>query len=266
MIKQYESGGLILLKADGIRAEHAFTTRPGGVSKGHLASLNLSFGRGDDPENVFENYRRLGEAVGFDTHCAVLSKQTHSDIVYRAEEQDWGSGLYRPALPPCDALITDVPGTALMVFTADCTPILLHDPVTGAVGAVHAGWRGTAMALAAKTAAAMCDAYGCRPEDLRAAIGPNIGPCHFETDADVPDAMYAAFGDGIAPYIRRAGEKYFVDLKGINAHTLRQAGVTGLDISTDCTACRGDLLWSHRATKGRWGSQGAVIICGKERL
>ena len=149
----------------------------------------------------------------------------------------------------------------LTVFTADCTPILLHDPVTGAVGAVHAGWRGTAAAIAEKTVKAMAEAYGCEPKNIRAAIGPNIAQCCFQTDRDVPDAMTAALGDTALPFIRQVGVKYYVNLKEINALFLRRAGVSHIEISQDCTACSHHRFWSHRVTRGERGSQGAIIIC-----
>jgi YfiH family protein len=172
-----------------------------------------------------------------------------------------GAGLFAPELPECDALITNEPGIALTVFTADCTPILLHDPVTGAVGAVHAGWRGTAAAIAGKTVAAMEREYGCKPENIRAAIGPNIGPCCFQTDRDVPDAMVDAFGSGVEPFIRKDQNKYYVNLKAINELVLRRAGVGHIDVSPHCTVCQCHRFWSHRVTGGLRGSQGAIIVC-----
>ena len=172
------------LVAENISVPHCFTTRLGGVSEGHLDSLNLSMSQGDDPANVVENYRRIGVALGFAPEAVVMARQTHSDIVLRVGRQHRGAGLLKEPLPECDALITDEPGVALFVSTAECTPILLHDPVTGAVGAAHAGWRGTAAAIGAKTVEAMVAAFGCEAKNIRAAIGPNIGLCHFETDGD----------------------------------------------------------------------------------
>ena len=138
-----KKGTLEYLTAEGIAVPHGFTTRYGGVSVGTQYSLNLAFGRGDTMENVEENLRRLGAAVGFDPEKLVMTRQIHSDIVpvtepgaVRIRHQDY---------PECDALVTNTPGMTLLVFTADCTPLLLHDPVTGAVGAAHAGWRGTAL-------------------------------------------------------------------------------------------------------------------------
>jgi copper oxidase (laccase) domain-containing protein len=107
----------------------------------------------------------------------------------------------------------------------------------------------------------MASAFGTRPEDLRAAIGPNIGPCCFQTDADVPDALRAALGPGVEPCIRAEGEKFYVDLKEINAQILRRAGVEHIDVSRDCTMCQSHRFWSHRVTGGLRGSQGAVIVC-----
>ena len=244
----------------GICVPHGFTTRLGGVSEGIFASLNIACHRGDSEENVAENFRRLGKAIGFDPARVVLTRQTHSDIVRVVTAADC-QGLDHHQYPECDALITCDPGTALLIFTADCTPILLHDPVTGAVGAVHAGWRGTAADIAGKTVEAMQDNFGCDPANLCAAIGPNIGPCCFETDRDVPDGMLAALGDGALPFIQTRGEKFHVDLKGLNALWLRRSGVTNIEISNHCTACAPDLFWSHRVTSGKRGSQGAVILC-----
>ncbi len=254
-------GTLQYLTAEGISVPHCFTTRLGGVSTGSLSSLNIGTSRGDDPRNVLENYKILGDALGFERENLVLAHQVHSDIVRVVGEQNRGAGLFQPALPDCDALVTNQPGLALVVFTADCTPILFHDPVTGAVGAAHAGWRGTASAIAARTVEAMVKHFGSRPQDIRAAIGPNIGMCHFETNADVPQAMEAAFGEAVRPYIRRAGSKYFLDLKQINAMVLRRAGVSHIEISDACTVCESDRFWSHRVTGGDRGSQGAVIVC-----
>ena len=246
--------------ADGICVPHGFTTRLGGISEGIFSSLNIACHRGDPSENVAENYRRLGLAIGFDPAKAVLTRQTHSDMVRVVTAADC-QGLDHHAYPECDALVTNTPGLALVVFTADCTPILLHDPVTGAVGAAHAGWRGTAADIAGKTVRTMVTTFGCDPANIRAAIGPNIGPCCFETDADVPNAMIEAYGEGARKWIRPQNTKYYVNLKEINALSLRRAGVNHIEISQSCTVCQCNRFWSHRVTKGNRGSQGAIIVC-----
>ena len=255
-----KNGNLEYLVSEAITVPHCFTTRYGGVSTGSQESLNLAIGRGDSPENVEANLRILAKELGYDPETYVMTWQIHSDIVRVVTEADC-SGFIHRNYPQCDALVTNTPGVTLLVFTADCTPLLFHDPVTGAVGAAHAGWRGTAQNIGAKTVAAMVENFGCKPEDIRAAIGPNLSQCHFETDLDVPAAMIAAFGDDVLPYIRQKGEKYYPDLKAINAYALRKAGVRQIEISEHCTWCESDRFWSHRVTKGDRGSQGAVITC-----
>ena len=253
-------GQLEILTAEGITAPHCFTTRYGGVSTGALSSMNLAIKLDETDGNVQENFKILGSVLGFGIDDLVLTRQTHSDIVRVVSRSNCNGCLHRN-YPECDALVTNDEDVALTVFTADCTPLLFHDPVTGAVGAAHAGWRGTASAIGVKTVEAMVREFGCRSEDIRAAIGPNIGFCHFETDADVPEAMLAAFGQEVQPFIRQAGGKYYVNLKEINALILRRAGVRHIEISEDCTMCQPDRFWSHRVTGGNRGSQGAVIVC-----
>ena len=263
-IQTIKVGKLEYLTAEGISAPHCFTTRLGGVSEGIFDSLNIAIKEGDTEENVRQNLTILGDALGFTLDDLISTRQTHSDIVRVVTKADHRGPFHRD-YPECDALVTNDPGAALIIYTADCTPLLFHDPVTGAVGAAHAGWRGTAAAIGAKTVEAMVSAYGCNPQDSRAAIGPNIGFCCFETDADVPEALLAVYGQEAAEFIRPEGDKYYVNLKEINALSLRRAGVKHIEISTDCTVCQCHRFWSHRATKGLRGSQGAVIVCKEGR-
>lgn len=260
MINIKHINNLALLVADNIHTPHGFTTRLGGVSQPPFDSLNLGLHRGDDPKNVAENHGILANAVGYDPEKLVMSHQTHSDMVRVVTSAD-AKGIDHRAYPECDGLVTNEPGVALWIFTADCTPVLLHDPVTGAVGAVHAGWRGTAAAIAQKAVEKMGEAFGCDPKNIRAAIGPNIGPCCFETDADVPQAMRQGFGSAAESWIRQVGQKYYVNLKELNALALRRAGVESIAISDACTVCQSHRFWSHRVTGGVRGSQGAVIVC-----
>ena len=263
-IQTIKVGKLEYLTAEGISAPHCFTTRQGGVSEGIFDSLNIAIKEGDTEENVRQNLTILGDALGFTLDDLISTRQTHSDIVRVVTKADHRGPFHRD-YPECDALVTNDPGAALIIYTADCTPLLFHDPVTGAVGAAHAGWRGTAAAIGAKTVEAMVSAYGCNPQDIRAAIGPNIGFCCFETDSDVPEALLAVYGQEAAEFIRPEGDKYYVNLKEINALSLRRAGVKHIEISTDCTVCQCHRFWSHRATKGLRGSQGAVIVCKEGR-
>ncbi len=245
---------------------HCFSTRFGGVSEGHLASLNLGIHRGDKPENVRENYRILGEAVGFDLKNTVFTKQIHSDIIERVGPAQAGRGLLWEAAEGCDGLVTNAPGVVLTVFSADCTPILFYDPVARAVGACHAGWRGTAAGIAAKVVQRMTAEFGSVPGNVRAAIGPCISQCCFETHADVPDAMLRAMGEEAGACILPKGEKFLVDLKGLNALWLRRAGVEQISVAEECTACQPERFWSHRRVGDRRGSLAAMITLGGEVL
>lgn len=245
-------------------ASHCFSTRLGGVSTGSLASLNLGIHRGDRPGNVWENYRILGKALGFDPRETVFTRQTHTDLVARVGRENRGEGLIYPVIRERDGLVTDEPGVVLTIFTADCTPILFYDPVRRAVGGAHAGWRGTAAGIAARTVEAMTREFGCDPWNIRAAIGPCIGRCCFETDRDVPDAMRKALGGEAEEAITGAGPKYHVDLKKLNELWLRRAGVEQIDVCPDCTACQPDRFWSHRVTRGDRGSLAALIQLPRE--
>ena len=262
MIITQKQGTLEYLAAENISVPHGFTTRYGGVSTGSQASLNLAYGRGDSMENVEKNLRILGEALGFDPERLVLTRQTHSDIIRVVTGADCAGFCHRE-YPECDGLVTNTPGVSLLIFTADCTPILLHDPVTGAVGACHAGWRGTAQDIAGKTVQAMVEHFGCDVKNIRAAIGPNLGQCHFETDGDVPHALIGTYGREALSYIQKIDGKFHPDLKAVNALALYRRGVDigNIEVSDCCTWCESDRFWSHRVTKGDRGSQGAVITC-----
>lgn len=264
-VRIIKKGNLEYLAADNISAPHCFTTRHGGISKGYLESMNLGADRGEPKENVEKNFAILGRELGFDIEDLVLTHQTHSVIVRNVTKQD-AKGVDHHAYPESDGLISNDPGTALVVFAADCTPILLHDPVTGAVGAAHAGWRGTAGKIAAITAQAMIRDFGCDPKNICAAIGPNIAQCCFETDADVPEAMRNAYGAAAEAYIRKSKEKFYVNLKALNALALQEVGVENIQISDLCTACQPDRFWSFRRIGGRRGSQGGIIVCKEAGL
>ncbi len=241
---------------------HGFSTRIGGVSPAPWDSLNLRPNQGDGPEALRENYRRFFAVLGLDEHRTVLSQQTHTANIRRVTAADAGKGVVRPRdYTDVDALITNEAALPLTVFSADCGTVLLYDPVRQAVGAAHAGWRGCAAGIVEKTVQAMEDAYGSRPADLLAALGPCIGRCCFETDGDVPAAMRDALGADAEPHMERRGAKFHVDLAGLNRQWLLRAGLAPehIEVSGVCTACRPDLFWSHRKMGDQRGVQAAVI-------
>ena len=244
---------------------HGFSTRLGGVSPAPWDSLNLRPGMGDGREATLENYRRFCGALGVEPEWSVLSKQIHETTIRVCTAEDAGKGLFRERDYTADALITNVPGLALFVFSADCGTVLLHDPRTGAVGAVHAGWRGCAGGIVEKTVLEMGRVFGTKPGDLRAALGPCIGACCFETDGDVPEAMTAALGAEAEPFMEKRGPKWHVDLAGLNRQWLLRTGLAPerVEASGLCTACRRDLFWSHRKMGDARGVQCGVIVAGE---
>lgn len=248
--------------AKGVRA--AVSTRYGGVSEGHLASLNLRVSCGDTEENVKENLQRFGKAVGFSLENTVTTKQEHTTHILRVTKKDAGIGT---VLPPfsrgVDGLITNEKGLALLTYYADCVPVLLYDPVQKAAGICHSGWRGTVGKIAAKTALKMQEAFSSRPSDIRAAIGPHIGACCFEVDAPVYEAFYEVFPSENG-FAEKKGEKYHIDLTEAVKKALSDVGVEKIADSGICTACHADEFFSHRKTGGKRGCFGAMIMLTEE--
>ena len=265
---RHDCSGLVYHTSDLLSGvKHAFTTRLGGVSEGMYASLNLRFNCDDKRENVIENYRLLCAAIGVDAERAVPTHQLHHDNIRVVTEADAGKLFCKPRdYEDVDGLITNVAEIPLFIYSADCGITLLHDPVTRCIGAVHSGWRGVALGILPKTAEAMCRVYGAKPENIRIAMGAGIGSCCFETDSDVPDAMLAAIGSAAEPFMERRGEKWHIDLRGINVHRLKAMGIRAehIDLLPLCTACNTDLYWSHRLVGNDRGVQGAVIALRKE--
>lgn len=243
-------------------AAHGFSTRLGGVSPAPWDSLNLGANRGDEPDNVRENFSRFCAALGTDVNALVKNHQVHSALVRPVTKADVLADSAAPGTFDADGLVTDQPGVCLTVFSGDCIPLLFYDPVRRCAAAAHAGWRGTAAGVAAKTVEAMAQSYGCAPDNILAAIGPGISPCCFETHADVPDGLRAGLGADAEAFIRPlVGGKFRVDLKGANRRWLEQAGLTPdhIALCPACTACDLDTFWSHRVQGNDRGSMAAMI-------
>ena len=155
--------------------KQGFSTKMGGVSQGKYATMNFTFTRGDNPDHVKENYRRMAKALGVDVEKMVLSYQTHTTNVRLVTESDAGKGIFKEReYQDVDGLITNVPGITLVTFFADCVPLYFFDPVHKAIGLSHSGWRGTVNRMGAVTVKRMAEAFGSRAEDLIACIGPSI--------------------------------------------------------------------------------------------
>ncbi len=259
----HKNGGLEYMTAENIAVRHAFTTRRGGKSRGIYSSLNLKIHSDDDREAVRENYAIICRELGTRPERLVFSKQVHSDTVRVVTEKDCHRELFSEVPYEADALVTAEKDLPLVIFVADCIPILLWDPLTPAAGAVHAGWRGTVRNIAGKAVSEMCRSFGSKPDNIRAAVGQGISFCCFETGDEVPEALRALLGAEAEDYISPKGEgKHMVDLKGANRLLLEKSGLLpeNIEVSRECTACGSDKYWSHRATRGLRGVNGAFII------
>jgi polyphenol oxidase len=241
-------------------ARAAFTTRIGGMSAGEAATMNLSFKRKDTPANVRENYRRICAAAGFTAGGLAVSRQVHGTAVHEVGDAEAGRGVFDgDESPEADGLVTNRRGVALVKHTADCVPVYLLDARTRAIALVHAGWRGTLEGIAGIALTRMAEAYGTRPEDCLAAIGPSIGPCCFEVGGEVAQAFEARFpGRGV---VDASGKLPIVDLWRCNALQLLDAGVQDDNIAVAglCTACDPITFYSHRKEKGRTGAMAALL-------
>ncbi|MDO4292634.1 MAG: peptidoglycan editing factor PgeF [Eubacteriales bacterium] len=251
-------------------AVHLVSSRLGGVSTGDCASLNFSYARDPDAAAVDENFRRLARVFGKGPGDFVCSDQTHTTHVRRVTGADRGKGVTVPRdYREVDGLVTDEPGLILSTFYADCVPLLFVDPVRRAVGCSHSGWRGTVEEMGRVTVEAMEEAFGSRPGDIRAAIGPSIcGDC-YEVGEEVAQAFLDRFcGERYrfaAPeklVRKKGGGKYLLDLWRANEAVLLAAGILRehLAMTDVCTCCNPGYLFSHRASHGRRGNFGAFIM------
>ena len=234
-----ERGSFVYYTCDRLPLRHAFTTKFGGVSRGDCESLNLGFNRGDERENVLENYRILAEQLGMDEGRITMTKQIHDTQISVVTEGEAGMGLHQPMAWESDAIVTALPETPLCGFYADCVVTLFYDPATRTAGV----------------------ALGTKRESLIAVLGPSIRQECFETDADVPEAMERLMGERVHPFIAEKGVKFHVDLQGIGVRLLTDAGLSPENVidSGICTKCCADEFWSHRATHGHRGVQGGII-------
>ncbi len=256
-----------LLEETGL-VRHLFSTRLGGVSEGIFSSMNLSYSRGDEKEAVDENYRIIAKLLGCEVEDIVCSDQTHTTNVKVVGEKDRGKGILFPKdYTDVDGLITDTEGIVLATFYADCVPLFFVDTRNRAIGLSHSGWRGTVGRMGARTLEAMHDAYGTKPEDVTAAIGPSICKDCYEVDEDVAAVFRQEFckpgqcGKILFPGTKGEPGKYQLDLWRANQIVLEEAGVSPsrIQVTDLCTCCNPDYLFSHRASQGKRGNLGAFL-------
>jgi len=256
------AGGLALLSFDSLdQVHHAISSRHGGVSPDPYRSLNMGYATDDRLENVVENRSRLARAVGAPADAIVSGRLSHaSEVAVFA-----GSRGSRPDVPfqprrgaarvergfEADAVVSDVPGLYFLLTFADCVPLVFFDPERHVVGAAHAGWRGTSLAIAVAVVRTMRDVFGSRPESMRVAIGPSIGPCCYTVTQDVLETFASR---GVEPVVTR-NHAVRLDLWKTNQRQLRDAGIPAASIENPriCTSCNVDSYFSHRAENGMTG-------------
>ena len=265
-----ELGPARIVSLPNITVAHGLSTRVGGVSSGHWASFNAGFTVGDEAAKVWENRRRFAELLGVENLPWLLS-MTHGTRVVRVEQLAPlpSDRSKRPITHyEADACITNKPGIPLSLTVADCVPVFFHDPVVGAIGLAHAGWRGTVGGIVAKTVNAMQSHYGSSAKDIQVGIGPSIGPTAFEVGPEVAEEFRKEFAadDGVVlPHPDPCGHsegKAYVDLWTANQKMALRAGVPSANVSVSgwCTASHPDLFFSHRRDLGKTGRLLAGII------
>ena len=235
-------------------ADHAIFTRQGGVSEDHLASLNVGSTVGDDPENVQENRRRVFNSVGRPMESAFDIWQVHSAEILVAKEPRQGEPY-----PRVDGVVTDRRSVTLSMRFADCVPIMLMDPVHQALALIHAGWQGTVRGAARAGVQQMVEAFGSKPRDLIAGIGPSIRRHHYPVGPEVIQAFRQSVGSKGETHIEERDGQFYLDLAGANAAALEHEGVKHIEDSGLCTAC--DLMdwYSHRGQSGQAGRFAAIM-------
>ncbi len=242
---------------------HAFSTRQGGVSRGSFSSLNLSLNVGDEAQHVVENRRLFCQALGIDVEQVFSLNQVHGSDVLVVDEQlldIWENGrLIKPI--SADAAITDQPGVALTVLTADCLPIIIVNPKMQAIAMIHAGWRGTCRGVTQKTLSKLIDRYGGSAADFFVGMGPCIGSCCYEVGLEAVDVFREKFSDW-HKYCSNKNGKWRLDLVGANKSQLLKAGVLPQNISQIdcCTACNPDMFFSYRQTAGVTGRMMNLVM------
>lgn len=257
---EYKCGDRHYLKSNYLSENevvHGFTSAQGGVSRGRICGFNLGFRVKDDENAVRENYRLLAEDLGIYLDRTVLAKQTHTKNIRIVTEADAGKGIVRDSdIEDTDGLVCNIPNMALVVFSADCIPILMYDRKSRAVAAVHSGWRGTVQRIGSAAVEAMEENFGSRPSDIIAAIGPGIGPCCFEFGEDAQNYFDRKY------LTEREGGKFLVNIWEMNRDILIESGLQtqNIDLSGVCTVCNSDKYYSYRTHKDKTGRQAAVIM------
>ena len=233
----------------------AIFSRKGGCSSAPWHSLNVGNTVGDDTQSVKHNLERLLKEIGHQEKQLAQVKQVHSSTVRIVNEANRPGEEFIEA----DAMVTNKPGILLLMRFADCVPILLFDPRLKVIGILHAGWQGTLKKISSSAIKKMINVYHSEPSDIIAAIGPSIGPDHYEVGDDVAQEVKTVFGSQTKNILNNRDGKIFFDLWNANIILIKESGVTLTEVSGICTACNVDDWFSHRQERGRTGRFGTFI-------
>lgn len=269
MYRLKSQGRLVWVESEAFSAQdnlvHAFSTRHGGKSDFPYQSLNLGLYTQDDPKHVIENRHLFVKNFGIQADEVVSLHFIHSNKVVEVHKTDRGKGFLSKdtAVADADGMVTNEERVALFVTFADCVPILFYDPIHRAIGACHAGWRGTVEGVAMETLRAMKEKFSTNAEDVLVTVGPAIDPAHFQVGEDVAEAVRVHSQRPEKLLKPQADGKYLFNIWQANVDQLKSCGVLGdhitvIDLST---FSRDDLFFSHRRRLGgEVGRMGAVIM------
>ena len=241
---------------------HAISSRFNGYSIGEFSGLNLAMHNGDNNKIVAKNRMLFTQSLGLEVKDIVTAQQTHSNnvVIVTAKMSGLGAVDYASALADTDALITNVKNLPLMMFFADCVPVLFYDPKNKVVAISHAGWKGTVSKIAQKTAMMMRENFGTNFNELLVGIGPSIGSCCYQVGVDVTTKVRANFSLA-SELLTEKNDAVFLDLWQANKLQLLEIGLKESNIvsSSVCNNCNSELLYSYRADNGKTGRIAAII-------
>jgi YfiH family protein len=250
---------------------HGISTRHGGVSPFPYATLNMGVSTGDREENVLANRRTFVESLGSTREDILVGRLSHGNAVsvFCRSKQEAYPMLRVPLQDGSqhtvwvfrsDAVVSNVPDMRFLLTFADCVPLVFFDSRRGAMGAAHAGWRGTALGIGPAVVRAMVEAFGTDPADLQVGIGPSIGPCCYSVRREV---LRAFRNNGFEPIAAERAGAWHLDLWATNEWQLSEVGVPmgSIEQAHLCTACHVADFYSHRAERGRTGRFALLAGC-----
>jgi hypothetical protein len=265
-LQKIQTQGLTLYKFNHLLGHssliHCVTARPGGVSAGSYALLNLGFKSGDNQQNVVTNRRRVCEALGIKIDTLTLGQQVHGSTIRVVTQDDRGRGALdiKSAFPGIDALITQAEDIALMAQSADCPLIIGYAPDKKVITVIHASWRSMSQGIIPQTIKLMNQQFGIAPAGILAGVSPSIGPCCYEVKDDFIKAMQA-YTKRAGDFIRLRQEKTYFDLWAMARNELIKSGLKPehIEVAGMCTSCQPDLFYSYRRDGSKTGRFGALI-------